>query len=157
MPLILTPPYLALLGAVVLLLGAGEDALAWAWTGAAVLLAGTALWVRAAVRQRWLGRLRRDAIAVQAQVTDVVSAPFAVNGATPQRLLCHGLTPPAFGRPFRSDWSLALVAARYRPAPSCSIPAGPTATTWTCVRLRSPAGPCGARCDTRAPWWSCAR
>ena len=104
MPLFLTPPYLALLGALILFLGVGEDASPWILLGLSVLLLGLALLLRGALRRRWARRLRMDAVTIQAQVTGVASAPFEVKGATPHRLLCRGITPPGVGRTFRSDW-----------------------------------------------------
>ncbi len=46
MPLFLTPPYLILLGAVALVLGAGEDAAGWTPASVAVLLVGLAALAR---------------------------------------------------------------------------------------------------------------
>lgn len=106
MPLFLTPPYLILLGAVALVLGAGEDAAGWTPASVAVLLVGLAALVRGTLRRRWTRRLRADALRVRAETTGVVTVPFAIGGSPPRRLLCRGLTPPFVGRVFRSGWLL---------------------------------------------------
>ncbi len=106
MPLILTPPYLILLGAVALTLGAGEDAAGWILASIVILLVGLAALARGALRRRWIRRLRAEALPVRAEITGVVTAPFTVGGSAPGRLFCRGQTPPFVGRVFRSGWRL---------------------------------------------------
>lgn len=110
MPLLLTPPYLALLGATLLFVGFGEDASLWMVVGAGLLLVGLVSALVLLLHRRWLRRLCLDAHAIRAEVTGVVAAPIEVGGRRPHRVACRGLTPPAVGRTFRSGWSRACSA-----------------------------------------------
>ena len=104
MPLLFTPPYMAVLGATVLFLGTGEDSPSWMSTGAVSMLAAAGAALVGASRRQWIHRMRSDSYPIRAKVTGVVSAPIKLNGREPYRLVCRGLTPPAVGRTFRGGW-----------------------------------------------------
>lgn len=108
MTLVLSPPYLALVGAVMLFLGVGEDAPFWTALGAVLLLIGLVSAPALLLHRRWIRRLRSDAHPVRAEVIGVALAPIGIAGRRPYRLTCRGLTPPAVGQIFRSGWILPV-------------------------------------------------
>jgi hypothetical protein len=116
MPLrLLTPPYLLFFALLNIALGHALSLKALTVAGAAGVALAVGLLIRNGLRRRWIRRLDGYALAVQARMTAMETLPWFPGARRPYRLTVEGLTAPATGRIFRSDWISPVSGTGFAP------------------------------------------